>query len=85
MAIQSNLAMYLWDEELVVFPKENVLKVLYQNFSNVEKLIEQESFHYSILSGNSNAELINLQGSDRLPESLGFLCKKKRDVSWKNF
>ncbi|AOW59422.1 protein kinase [Legionella pneumophila] len=77
MAIQSNLAMYLWDEKLVVFPKENILKVLYQNFSNVEKLIEQESFHYSILSGNSNAELINLQGSDRLPESLGFFMQKE--------
>ncbi|MDW9175065.1 serine/threonine-protein kinase [Legionella pneumophila] len=72
MAIQSNLAMYLWDKELVVFPKENVLKVLYQNFINAEELIKQESVNYSILSGNSTAELVNLQGGNQ-----GFFMQKE--------
>lgn len=69
---QSNHAMYLMDDELVIFPKENVLKVLYQNFSNTEELIKQESVNYSILSGNSAAELVNLQGG-----SQGFFMQKE--------
>ncbi|HAU1603275.1 TPA: serine/threonine protein kinase [Legionella pneumophila] len=72
VVIQSNHAMYLWDEELVIFPKENVLKVLYQNFSNAEELIKQESVNYSILSGNSTAELVNLQGGNQ-----GFFMQKE--------
>ncbi|HEM6937007.1 TPA: protein kinase, partial [Legionella pneumophila] len=54
------------------FPKENVLKVLYRNFSNAEELIKQESANYSILSGNSAAELVNLQGG-----SQGFFMQKE--------
>ncbi|AMP89298.1 protein kinase [Legionella pneumophila] len=77
IVVQSNHAMYLWDEELVIFPKENVLKVLYHNFSNTEELIKNESACYSVLSGNSNAELINLQGSSKFPESLGFFMRKE--------
>ncbi|HAT9716613.1 TPA: protein kinase [Legionella pneumophila subsp. pneumophila] len=69
---QSNHAMYLMYDELVIFPKENVLKVLYRNFSNAEELIKQESVNYSILSGNSAAELVNLQGG-----SQGFFMQKE--------
>ncbi|MFO9239184.1 serine/threonine-protein kinase [Legionella pneumophila serogroup 1] len=69
---QSNHAMYLMYDELVIFPKENVLKVLYRNFSNAEELIKQESANYSILSGNSAAELVNLQGG-----SQGFFMQKE--------
>ncbi|HAT8860284.1 TPA: protein kinase [Legionella pneumophila subsp. pneumophila] len=69
---QSNHAMYLMYDELVIFPKENVLKVLYRNFSNAEGLIKQESVNYSILSGNSAAELVNLQGG-----SQGFFMQKE--------
>ncbi len=69
---QSNHAMYLMYDELVIFPKENVLKVLYRNLSNAEELIKQESANYSILSGNSAAELVNLQGG-----SQGFFMQKE--------
>ncbi|HAT1796762.1 TPA: serine/threonine protein kinase [Legionella pneumophila] len=72
VVIQSNHAMYLIDDELVIFPKENVLKVLYQNFINAEELIKQESVNYSILSGNSTAELVNLQGGNQ-----GFFMQKE--------
>ncbi|HAU0770062.1 TPA: Dot/Icm T4SS effector LegK2 [Legionella pneumophila] len=72
VVIQSNHAMYLIDDELVIFPKENVLKVLYQNFINAEDLIKQESVNYSILSGNSTAELVNLQGGNQ-----GFFMQKE--------
>ncbi|HAT6976819.1 TPA: protein kinase [Legionella pneumophila] len=77
VVIQSNHAMYLWDEELVIFPKENVLKVLYQNFSNAEELIKQESVNYSILSGNSTAELVNLQGGNQ-----GFFMQKEEGYAF---
>lgn len=69
---QSNHAMYLMYDELVIFPKENVLKVLHRNFRNAKELIKQESVNYSILSGNSAAELVNLQGG-----SQGFFMQKE--------
>ncbi|HAT2067370.1 TPA: serine/threonine protein kinase [Legionella pneumophila] len=72
VVIQSNHAMYLWHEELVIFPKENVLKVLYQSFSNAEELIKQESVNYSILTGSSNAELVNLREGNQ-----GFFMRKE--------
>lgn len=72
VVIQSNHAMYLMYDELVIFPKENVLKVLYRNFRNTEELIKQESVNYSILSGNSAAELVNLQGGGQ-----GFFMQKE--------
>ncbi|CZH09888.1 TPA: protein kinase [Legionella pneumophila] len=72
VVMQSNHAMYLMYDELVIFPKENVLKVLHRNFRNAKELIKQESVNYSILSGNSAAELVNLQGG-----SQGFFMQKE--------
>ncbi|HAU1817863.1 TPA: serine/threonine protein kinase [Legionella pneumophila] len=72
VVMQSNHAMYLMYDELVIFPKENILKVLHRNFRNAKELIKQESVNYSILSGNSAAELVNLQGG-----SQGFFMQKE--------
>ncbi|HIG0328497.1 TPA: calmodulin [Legionella pneumophila] len=72
MTVESNHAMYLMYDELVVLSKKNVLKILYQQYGNSEELIKQESIYYSVLSGNSNAELVNLQGGNQ-----GFFMQKE--------
>ncbi|HAU1153170.1 TPA: protein kinase [Legionella pneumophila] len=69
---ESNHAMYLMYDELVILPKKNVLKSLYQQYGNTEDLIKQESAYYSVLSGNSNAELVNLREGNQ-----GFFMQKE--------
>lgn len=76
--VQSNHAIYLMSDELVIFPKQNLLKILYNTPYVTEKLIQAESAYYSILSSNSKVKLINIQSHQNSDSTqFGFFMRKE--------